>query len=222
MSGLSTATGLENVLSSIVQGAAHLCRAHMVSINLLAEGADALDVGCVYGARGPVHPTRLPIDESLSGAVIRSGRAFRCRDVRALRRDARTAFARANDVRGVFILPLRRADGLLGTLAVARTTPWRYTSHEERLLSLLADAASVAIQMARQRAEQPAPPSGDGRLGRQEREIARLLIADKTYKEIAQTLHLSDRTVGHYVERLKLRFGTATLHGLVSCLAKRL
>lgn len=48
-----------------------------------------------------------------------------------------------------------------------------------------------------------------------EGEIIRLLTADKSCKEVAEVLHLSARTVEHYVDRLKLRFGKRTLHGLV-------
>ena len=50
--------------------------------------------------------------------------------------------------------------------------------------------------------------------------IARLLIADKTHKQIAEATGLSSRTVGHYVERLKLRCGASTMHGLVGSLLR--
>jgi DNA-binding CsgD family transcriptional regulator len=41
-------------------------------------------------------------------------------------------------------------------------------------------------------------------------------------KEAADLLHLSARTVEHYVERLKLRFGKRTLHGLLVYIASSL
>ena len=53
-----------------------------------------------------------------------------------------------------------------------------------------------------------------------QRTIARLLIADKTHKQIAEATGLSSRTVGHYVERLKLRCGASTMHGIVGSLLR--
>jgi len=49
-----------------------------------------------------------------------------------------------------------------------------------------------------------------------ERDILRLLLADHTCRQIASALALSERTVEHYIDRLKLRLGKATLHGLVT------
>jgi len=41
-----------------------------------------------------------------------------------------------------------------------------------------------------------------------------------TCKEVAAELTLSVHTVQHYIERLKLRLGQKTLHGLVSSLGR--
>jgi len=46
-------------------------------------------------------------------------------------------------------------------------------------------------------------------------------MADRTCREVAAAFELSDHTVRHHVERLKLRFGKTTLHGLLSLLAER-
>ena len=54
-----------------------------------------------------------------------------------------------------------------------------------------------------------------------ERDLAAKLVADRTCKEAAAELGLSARTAAHYVERLKLRFGKSTLHGLVAELLER-
>src|SRR5437879_6186987 len=115
-----------------------------------------------------------------------------------------------------FLHPLRGPDGPIGTLAAAKKVPWQCTGDQEIVLKLLAHAASVAVQLGRSRTT---PTLLDGLAGTQ-RTIARLLIADKTHKQIAQATGLSSRTVGHYVERLKLRCGASTMHGLVGSLLR--
>ena len=205
---------LERLLASIVQGAAHLCGAQMTAISLLREDRQELEVVSVYGAPGAIHGTRLPVAASLSGTVIASGRTLRCGDVWRLRGNARAAFARRNDVRGLCVVPLRGPEGPIGTLAAAKRMRWQCTGDQEIVLKLLAHVASVAVQLGRPRT---AAPLLQGLAGK-ERAIARLLIADKTHKEIAEATGLSARTVGHYVERLKLRCGVSTMHGLVGSL----
>jgi DNA-binding CsgD family transcriptional regulator len=57
--------------------------------------------------------------------------------------------------------------------------------------------------------------SGGQKLTPKEVEVVRQLLADRTCKEAAAALDISNRTAAHYVERMKLRFGRTTLHGLV-------
>ena len=57
------------------------------------------------------------------------------------------------------------------------------------------------------------------RLSPREGEIVDLLIMGKTYKEVAAALHISARTVEHYVERLKSRFHQPRLPALACYLA---
>ena len=59
------------------------------------------------------------------------------------------------------------------------------------------------------------------RLTPRERDILTLLMADRTCKEDAAVLELSGHTVRHYIERLKVRFSKATLHGLLGFLVER-
>jgi len=208
----TTHAGLERLLTSIVQGAAHLCRTRMAAISLLREDRQELEVVSVYGAPGAIHGTRLPVAASLSGTVITSGRTLRCGDAWRLRDGARAAFSRRNDVRGICIVPLRGPEAPLGTLAAAAKVPWRCTVDQEIVLKLLANVASIAVQLSRSGA---AAPRLQG-LGGKERLIARLLVADKTHREIAEATGLSPRTVAHYIERMKLRHGASTMHGLVA------
>ena len=50
--------------------------------------------------------------------------------------------------------------------------------------------------------------------------LGRILMVGHTCKEVAAELTLSVHTVQHYIERLKLRLGQKTLHGLVSFLGR--
>ena len=109
-----------------------------------------------------------------------------------------------------------------------------------QLASAAIEKASVAAQRGEVSAVAPdgrlsarRPPRIDGNLGQplapgarqeagnpyrltpRERDVMALLMADRTCAEVASILGLSRHTVRHYVERLKLRFGQATLHGLV-------
>ena len=59
------------------------------------------------------------------------------------------------------------------------------------------------------------------RLAPRERDILALLMADRTCREVAAAFELSDHTVRHHVERLKLRFGKATLHGLLGLVIEK-
>jgi len=212
----TTHVSLDRLLASIVQGAAHLCGVQMAAISLLREDPQGLEVVSVYGAPGAIHGTRLPLRASLGGTVITSGRTLRCGDTWRLRDTARSAFARRNGVRGLCVVPLRGPEGPIGTLAAAKRVRWQCTADQEVVLKLLAHVASVAVQLGQPRDAAPVLPGLAGK----ERAIARLLIADKTHKEIAEATGLSARTVGHYVERLKLRCGVSTMHGLVGSLLR--
>jgi GAF domain-containing protein len=229
---------LKTVLTPLVQAAAYLCGAQMAVLTALTPPGDALEVVSVYGAPGAVHPTRLPIVGSFNGAVIKTGRSFRCTDTTQLRPRMRSELGTQYRVRSFLIVPLRSAHGPLGTLGVVRTSPWRCTPRQEQGLHLFAAAASIALQLAgrrpgaapsrprrtlprtwRQAADGPAredisrePPH----LSAREQSIVSLLIADRTYRQIGEALGLSERTVGHHVERMKLRSHCSTLQGLMS------
>src|SRR5207247_353389 len=142
---------LKTVLTALVQGAAYLCGAQMTVLTALTAPGDALEVVSVYGAPGTVHPTRLPIEGSFNGAVIKTGRSFRCADTTQLRTPLRSELGTQYRVRSFLIVPVRSARGPLGTLGVARTSRWRCTPRQEQGLHLFAAAASIALQLAGRR-----------------------------------------------------------------------
>src|SRR2546425_1431227 len=72
----SAHAGLDRLLASIVQGAAHLSGARMAVISLLGEDRRELEVASVYGAPGAILGARLPEAASLSGMGIVSGQTL--------------------------------------------------------------------------------------------------------------------------------------------------
>ena len=117
---------------------------------------------------------------------------------------------------------------VVGTLAVARRTPWEFSSRDEAVLEEFARRVASPIEHA-YRHRQPwkqGPVSRRRaadlhRLTPREHDILTFLLADRTCREVAAALELSSHTVRHYIERLKLRFGKSTLHGLLGLLVER-
>lgn len=204
---------LENLVSSILQAAAHLCRARMAALSL--HRADALEVVGAYGAPGGIHGTRLPLATSMHGVAVVTGRTFRCADARSAKEKWLRASAERNDVRGVCVVPVQAAGASIGALSVVKRTAWRCTADDEGMLKLLANLTTIVLELDRKQGQTRPVEAGLDDLGAKEREIVKLLIADKTQKEIGEATGLSERTIGHYVERLKLRFRKSTMHGLV-------
>lgn len=78
-------------------------------------------------------------------------------------------------------------------------------------------------------AEAPAPLDGGrptivtaGRLSHREREVARLVIAGQTYREIGGRLFISAKTVEHHVSRMRQRLGASTRSDLLARLRTEL
>ncbi|MGY2127791.1 LuxR C-terminal-related transcriptional regulator [Blastococcus sp. SYSU DS0617] len=60
------------------------------------------------------------------------------------------------------------------------------------------------------------PPSPAGRLSEREREVARLVVAGQTYREIGGTLFISAKTVEHHVSRIRQRLGASNRSDLLA------
>jgi signal transduction protein with GAF and PtsI domain len=214
------------LLAGVVRGAARLCGARLASIALLTERRDALDLKSVFGTGGVIVEKRLPVRQSLNGTVISSARSFRTSDAWADRRPFVREIALRNKTRGVLVVPIATREAVLGTLAVARRVPWDFSSRDEALLEEFAGRVASPIEYACLGRRPWELGSGRRaadlrRLGPRERDIVALLLADRTCEEVAAALALSDHAVQYHVERLKLRFGKATLHGLLGLLVER-
>jgi len=244
-------TRADGVLPSIARGAARLCQTPLAAISLLAKSRKELEIKLVdvVGTAGLISEHILPIEGSLGGMVIDSGRIFRSSDVWYDPRPITRALARRKRARAVLIVPLAHRAGLVGTLVVASGEPRRFSPHDEGVLTDYAHVATAAMGECILRAqlreaaahamavgtgrfpvgERDRPTPADSTPGQttgclsltpRERDIVALLVTGQTCKEVAAELTLSVHTVQHHIERLKLRFGQRTLHGLVSSLGR--
>ncbi|MFQ5667623.1 MAG: GAF domain-containing protein [Candidatus Binatia bacterium] len=243
---IATGAELEMVLAIIVRAAACVLRSPMAAIALATNSSDELELVSAFGMNASVLRKRLPLAASLTGLAVSSGRSVRSSDILRDPRPVAREIPLMSGTRGVLIVPLRDGDGSFGTVAVAKRTPWSFTDGDRALLTQLADNASTAIRYAQLRARlqvstpqvrgakplsapshtwralSPSQVSGKTQphLSPREREIIELLIGGKTCKEAAANLGLSKRTVDHYLERLKQRFGQQRLPALVAYVHK--
>jgi DNA-binding CsgD family transcriptional regulator len=66
------------------------------------------------------------------------------------------------------------------------------------------------------------PAVGSGTLSDREREVARLVVAGQTYREIGGRLYISAKTVEHHVSRMRQRLGAGTRSDLLARLRAEL
>jgi DNA-binding CsgD family transcriptional regulator/tetratricopeptide (TPR) repeat protein len=71
-------------------------------------------------------------------------------------------------------------------------------------------------------APSPAPAAPSGVLSEREREVARLVVAGQTYREIGARLYISAKTVEHHVSRMRQRLGASTRSDLLARLRAEL
>ncbi len=60
------------------------------------------------------------------------------------------------------------------------------------------------------------PPAPAGRLSEREKEVARLVVAGQTYREIGSQLFISAKTVEHHVSRIRQRLGASNRSDLLA------
>ncbi|GIE29512.1 helix-turn-helix transcriptional regulator [Actinoplanes italicus] len=92
---------------------------------------------------------------------------------------------------------------------------------DRKAMALLLDSAR-AMQDRGTRADSPAVTTGQQLLSAREREVGALVLAGMTYKQIADRLYLSAKTVEHHMARIRQRLGCADRHELLSRLRELL
>ncbi|SFL63790.1 helix-turn-helix transcriptional regulator [Geodermatophilus ruber] len=111
--------------------------------------------------------------------------------------------------------------------AAARATDPRDRATLLACARTLADSAgceaTAAVPAPRRAGEsRPAPAPVSGQLSEREREVARLVVAGQTYREIGGRLYISAKTVEHHVSRMRQRLGASNRSDLLARLRAEL
>ncbi len=148
---LSANVDQHSALQMVALAATQLTRSHGAIVMLPSRDRREFEVASQSDSRGGIHLVglRFPAPGSMAEQVIRAGRPFRCYDASKARRPMLRALVDLAGVRGLMIVPLRGADGTIGTLNVCSAVPRHYSNRERRLLLLLGQHATIAIQNAR-------------------------------------------------------------------------
>jgi class 3 adenylate cyclase len=142
---------LEPVLSQLAAESASLCRAEM-SFVFLRDGdlfrfAAASGGSPEHWAYEREHPDTID-RKSVVGRVALSGEAVHVADL-AADPEYESAGYRVGGVRSLLGVPIRTADGLIGAFGLGRTRVEPFSDEEIELVTVFADQAGVAIQLAR-------------------------------------------------------------------------
>lgn len=99
---------------------------------------------CASGSLKPFEGLEIPLDGSLSGLAVRSGRLLRCDDTETDTRVNRDACRRVG-ARSMICVPLRRQSEPVGVLKVSSGRPRAFSESDLVALEALSDFVAVAI-----------------------------------------------------------------------------
>lgn len=147
-----SADGAErSALDMITVAAAQLTKAFGAVVMLPSRDGTEFEVASQSDSRGSLHLVgmRFPAAGSMAEQVMRTGRSYRTRDAATDRRPLMRALVRLGGVRGLIVVPVKGVEGTIGTLNVCSVTPRLFSDRDRRVLTLLGQHASIAIQNAR-------------------------------------------------------------------------
>jgi len=145
---------LPSVLERIAEHARLLVGADLASVHIPAEGADDLVVEAAAGAYADdLRAVRFPIDGSISGEVVRSGRAIVVDDASKDERAHQPVVAIGHLGPAIFV-PLSAQGRAFGTIAAANVAGGgRFSDDAVRVLETFAAQAALALEAASTQAE---------------------------------------------------------------------
>ncbi len=149
---LSANLELPAILDMVTSAAQRLTRSRGALVMLLNRDGTEFEIAStsrLQERQSDIRGFRFPVEGSLSGIAVRTGRAVRCRDAKTDRRALLRALQATSNVRGLLIVPLRGDTGVIGTLNVSSSRPRVFSDHDRRTLMQLGDHASIAIRNAR-------------------------------------------------------------------------
>jgi signal transduction histidine kinase len=145
---------LPAVLELIAEHARALVGADLAAVHIPVQGTDQLVVEAASGTYADdLRATRFPIDGSISGEVVRRGRAIVVDDASSDRRAYQPVVQLGHIGPGIFV-PLSAEGQAFGTLAAANLPGTRgFSDDAVRVLESFAAQAALALDAARTQAE---------------------------------------------------------------------
>ncbi len=141
---------LEDALQTITREAGRLMQARLVSVLLLDESRQWLDLRAGFGV-GPAYQNkpRLAVAESLLGTVVRRRKPLQVENVQTSPRYQHAEVARQEELVSLLSVPLVYRDEVQGVLNVYTALPHSFSNEEIQVLSAFADFSALAIEKAR-------------------------------------------------------------------------
>lgn len=143
----------EQVYEAVHRATSRLMPAEAFVITLLDEARQDADAVYLIDKGGRWPGMRFPLEQSLSGEVITTGRSILIDDLAAHEQPPGVHFGESEEVRSILAVPLRFGDKIIGMLSTQSYQPGAYDSDDQALLEMLAAHATVAIENARLYAE---------------------------------------------------------------------
>jgi len=144
---IASALELDRVLTRVVEAAVFITKAEEGALMLLDEQTNELYVRAQRGLGekdAHILSSKVESSDGIVGAVAREGMPKRLETDRGIK------LATGFTVKSVLCLPLILRSEVIGVLSVDNRTPGRrFTEGDERLLSVLADYAAIAIKNAK-------------------------------------------------------------------------
>src|SRR5206468_3830899 len=132
------------------QQALSLSGATTVSIELLRTGGRDLEVQVAVGENAlELAAVRVPVDGSLAGAAVSTGRPQIMRAPFGDGSANASRVVRRTDARSLLVLPLRARGRTLGTLSAYTQHPNAFHSRHVELLATFANQAAISLDNAR-------------------------------------------------------------------------
>jgi GAF domain-containing protein len=194
---MSTSLDMSQVLDSIMSSLKSLLNCRSVNIWLVTPDGQALEVAVAAGLQAKWRAAaRLKLGEGIAGQVAATAKAIYVPDTREV---DFIFFDKA--VRSLLCVPLVTHERVIGALVVDRSVPNGFTPDDERVLTIAAAQATVALENARLYRDL------QERAKNLERAYAELEQADKIKDELVQNVSHELRTpltfVKGYVEMLR-------------------
>jgi putative nucleotidyltransferase with HDIG domain len=141
---------IDDVLSLITKKAAKIMGAKACSLRLLDRNRKELILRASYGLEGRQHlKDNLKVGQSIAGRVVERCKPIIVSDISKEPRYYSPSFARREGLLSLLSVPLVQKNKIIGTLTLYSRRAGHFDKEDERILSMFASQAAIAIENAR-------------------------------------------------------------------------